>query len=74
MKQEYTFHEDVNNPRYLIIQNFMGGTLKLPMTTKTEYPEQLFRAFMNELYMIKGVQEVFESYGAKFYTRSEPEE
>jgi hypothetical protein len=48
----------------LIVENFMGGKLSIPLI-KCDIPEQILVGFLQALFMVKGVREVFEEYGAK---------
>ncbi|MBY9013097.1 MAG: hypothetical protein KGD70_12050 [Candidatus Lokiarchaeota archaeon] len=66
-----------NNNRKLIIEDFMGGRLILPMKPRMKIKrfnkneleelttEESFISFLNELWRIEGVKEIFQLFGAK---------
>jgi hypothetical protein len=53
-----------NQPSNLVIHKFMGGTLTIPLL-EGEEPAKKAIEFIEKLYNVPGVKEIFETYGAE---------
>jgi hypothetical protein len=62
-----------NQPSNIVIHKFMGGTLTIPLL-EGEEPAKKAIEFIEKLYYISGVKEIFDEYGAEFKAPTEDKE
>jgi hypothetical protein len=54
-----------DQPSNLVIYKFMGGTLTIPLLEGEEHAKKAIE-FIEKLYNVTGVKEIFDEYGAEF--------